>query len=42
VFFVIIPVQLGAGIALFMIALSTMMLWYLDFVADRLGTLVAG
>lgn len=42
VFFVIIPVQLGAGIALFMIALSTMLLWYLDFVADRLGTLVAG
>lgn len=42
VFFVIIPVQIGAGIALFMIALSTMMLWYLDFVAERLDLLVAG
>jgi flagellar biosynthetic protein FliR len=42
VFFVVIPVQIGAGIALFMIALSTMMLWYLDFVADRLDLLVAG
>lgn len=42
VFFVIIPAQLGAGIALLMIAFSTIMLWYLDFVADRLDTLVAG
>ena len=42
VFFVIIPVQLGAGIALFMVALSAMILWYLDFVSERLGSLVGG
>jgi flagellar biosynthetic protein FliR len=42
VFFVIVPLQIGAGIALLMIALATMMLWYLDFVADRLDLLVAG
>ncbi|MEX2649273.1 MAG: flagellar biosynthetic protein FliR [Alphaproteobacteria bacterium] len=42
VFFVIMPVQIGFGIALFTVALSTMLLWYVDFVADRLATFVTG
>jgi flagellar biosynthetic protein FliR len=42
VFFVIMPVQIGAGIALFTVALSTMLLWYIEFLAGQLDAFVAG
>ena len=42
IFFVAMPLSIGAGLLLFGLILSTMMLWYLDHVRDGFARLVAG
>jgi flagellar biosynthetic protein FliR len=42
VFFVVMPLQIALGLWLFLLALSSTMLWYLDFFAARVSELHAG
>lgn len=42
IFFVAMPLSIGAGLVLFGLVLSTLMLWYLDHVRDGFSRLVVG